>query len=121
MLLNQPGSKRPELRDTLASDGCSAASALFFASACDTCSMDGPALTIVLFAGLADCLGRREVQIDWSGGTAGELREQLCKLHPDAALLFGRSAIAVGEGYCRDEEPVPPGADVAVIPPVSGG
>lgn len=78
-------------------------------------------LTIMLFAGLADRIGHRELQLAWAGGTAAELRQHLCSLYPAAAPLLLRSAIAVGEDYCRDDEAVPSGADVAVIPPVSGG
>ncbi len=75
----------------------------------------------MLFAGVAECVGQREVHLAWPGGTAAELRGQLQARYPAAALLLDRSAIAVGERYCRDEDRVPPEADVAVIPPVSGG
>ena len=83
--------------------------------------MDGRPLTIMLFAGVAECVGQRKVELAWQGGTAAELRGQLRDRYPAAASLFDRSAIAVGERYCRDEDQVPPEADVAVIPPVSGG
>ena len=83
--------------------------------------MDRCSISILLFAGLAESVGHREVSLAWPGGTAAELRTQLQQHFPAAAPLLARSAIAVGERYCRDDETVPPDADVAVIPPVSGG
>ena len=78
-------------------------------------------LTIMLFAGVAELAGQRELTLPWAGGSAAELRSHLQQQVPAAAALLARCAVAVGERYCRDEDPVPPGADVAVIPPVSGG
>lgn len=83
--------------------------------------MDHRPISILLFAGLAESVGHREVSLAWPGGTAAELRTQLQQHFPAAAPLLARSGIAVGERYCRDDETVPPDADVAVIPPVSGG
>lgn len=83
--------------------------------------MNASHLTIMLFAGVAELAGQRELTLPWSGGTAAELRSHLQQQLPAAAGLLARCAVAVGERYCRDEEPVTPGADVAVIPPVSGG
>ena len=83
--------------------------------------MNATHLTIMLFAGVAELAGQRELSLAWAGGTAADLRSHLQQHLPAAASLLSRCAIAVGERYCLDEEPVLPGADVAVIPPVSGG
>ena len=40
---------------------------------------------------------------------------------PAIAPLLARSAVAIGDGYVTDDSRVPCGADVAIIPPVSGG
>lgn len=81
---------------------------------------DAP-LTVMLFAGLAEQVGQREVTLAWAGGTAADLLAALEQQHPQAAALLARSAVAVGERYCRGDDLVAAGGDVAVIPPVSGG
>jgi molybdopterin converting factor small subunit len=79
------------------------------------------AIRISLFAGMADVIGSRSVELAWEGGTAAALRSRLAAEFPPIAPLLARSAVAIGDAYVTDEVPVPPGADVAIIPPVSGG
>ncbi len=50
-----------------------------------------------------------------------ELREQLAEQYPNLKPLLERSLIAVDEQYAGDDTMIAAGADVAVIPPVSGG
>ena len=50
-----------------------------------------------------------------------DLRAALAAAEPRIAPLLARSAVAIGNVYARDEADVPPRADVAIIPPVSGG
>jgi len=78
-------------------------------------------LTVMLFAGVAEQVGQREVTLAWSGGTAADLLTVLEQQYPQAAALLARSAVAVGERYCCGDDLVVAGSDVAVIPPVSGG
>jgi molybdopterin converting factor small subunit len=78
-------------------------------------------LRISLFAGMADAIGRRSVELAWTGGTAAMLRSRLAAEFPPLAPLLARSAVAIGAGYVTDDSQVPCGADVAIIPPVSGG
>lgn len=84
-------------------------------------SIAADTVRISLFAGMADALGRRSVELAWEGGTASALRSRLAAEFPSIAPLLARSAVAIGDGYVIDEAPVPCGADVAIIPPVSGG
>jgi molybdopterin converting factor small subunit len=49
------------------------------------------------------------------------LRSRLAAEFPPIAPLLARSAVAIGAGYVTDDSQVPCGADVAIIPPVSGG
>ena len=42
-------------------------------------------------------------------------------IRPAVAGLLDRSAVAIGGRYADDDVPVPVGADVAILPPVSGG
>ena len=80
----------------------------------------GP-LRVSLFAGMAAAIGRRSLQLDWEGGTAAALRSRLADEFPALAPLLARSAVAIGDAYVTDHAVVPHGADVAIIPPVSGG
>ena len=77
-------------------------------------------MRVLLFAGLAESCGGRSLEIPVGPPrTAGELRaaaEQLCP-----ALRGQRFRIAVDTRYVRDEDPVPAHAEVAFLPPVSGG
>ena len=80
----------------------------------------GP-LRVALFAGLAERAGSRRIELAWPGGSVADLRGALAAACPAAADLLARSAIAVGDRLAADTDPVPPGADVAILPPVSGG
>jgi molybdopterin converting factor small subunit len=81
----------------------------------------GGTLRIGLFAGMAEAAGSRELTICWSGGTAATLRRRLAEELPALGPLVARSAVAIGSRYVTDDTDVPPGVDVAIIPPVSGG
>jgi molybdopterin converting factor small subunit len=77
---------------------------------------------VALFAGMAEAAGRREVELEWPGGTVADLRAALGRRWPALTALLARSAVAVGARYATDDVVVAPGAaEVAVIPPVSGG
>jgi len=76
---------------------------------------------VTLFAGMAEAAGRRTVEIAWRGGTVAELRRSLAAACPELGPLLARSAVARGDRYAADSEPIAAGDDVAVIPPVSGG
>lgn len=78
-------------------------------------------LRVAIYAGMAELVGGHAVDLRWSGGTVADLRGALADAHPRIAPLLARSAVAVGNIYARDEAEVPPAADVAIIPPVSGG
>ena len=51
----------------------------------------------------------------------GELRGALAARHPALARVLPRCRLAVNQEFAEDGDPVPDGAEVAVIPPVSGG
>ena len=77
---------------------------------------------VALFAGMAEAAGCRAVDLEWSGGTVADLKAALGRRWPALAELLARSAVAVGGRYAGDALGIPAGAaDVAVIPPVSGG
>lgn len=78
-------------------------------------------LRVAVFAGMAELVGGRHVEIPWTGGTVADARRLLAARHPVVKPLLDRSAVAVGSRYVRDDVPLAVGDDVAIIPPVSGG
>lgn len=80
-----------------------------------------PLLRVALFAGLVELAGCRCLQIPWRGGSVADLRRALAEARPAMAPLLARSAVAVDDQYAGDGTRVPVAADVAVLPPVSGG
>jgi molybdopterin converting factor small subunit len=78
-------------------------------------------LTVALFAGLVEATGVRTLELDWPGGTVADLRRSLSAACPALTPLLARSAVAVAGCYAADDTPVAAGADVAILPPVSGG
>ena len=55
------------------------------------------------------------------GATVGWLRGHLAQTYPALASLLERSALAVNNEYAADATPLSPNAEVALLPPVSGG
>jgi molybdopterin converting factor subunit 1 len=79
-------------------------------------------LTVRLFAIAKERAGRCEITVELPlPGTVGDLRLVLAQQHPSLAALAPRVMIAVGAEYATDEAMINPGANVALIPPVSGG
>jgi molybdopterin synthase catalytic subunit len=79
-------------------------------------------LEVRLFAVLRERLGGNSVSVHAPADcTAGELRELLKQRFPNAGELIARSALAVNAEYADDNQLVPASADLALIPPVSGG
>ena len=74
-----------------------------------------------LFAGMAEAAGRRGLDVAWQGGTVADLRAAVAAACPAVAPLLVRSVFAIDGRYVADTAGVPAGADVSVIPPVSGG
>ncbi len=75
-----------------------------------------------LFARARDLAGAVEVEVEVPpGATVGELRRRLAEARPALAGLLSRSAVAVGGEFAGDEVVLGPGAEIALLPPVSGG
>jgi molybdopterin converting factor subunit 1 len=56
-----------------------------------------------------------------SGATVGELRRRLAAAQPALAGLAERSALAVNDEFAEDSLTLPVDAEIALLPPVSGG
>lgn len=76
-------------------------------------------ITLYYFAGLKEAAGKGSESIEWTSGTAKDVRDYVQKQYPTLDLTAVQ--LAVNEEYVQEEEPVQPGDDVALIPPVSGG
>lgn len=83
--------------------------------------MHHPVIRVSLFAGMAEAAGCRQLDVAWQGGTVADLRAAVARACPAVAPLLARSAIAVEGRYAADAAVISAGAEVAVIPPVSGG
>ena len=79
-------------------------------------------ILVRMFALARQRAGRSEVEVELpEPATVGDLRRVLAEVVPDLAPLLPNVMIAVQAEYADDACAIPPGADVAVIPPVSGG
>jgi molybdopterin converting factor subunit 1 len=79
-------------------------------------------LTVHLFARARDLAGAPAVSVDLPpGATAGDLRRRLAETHPALAPLLGHCALAVDGDFADDSRVLPASAEVALLPPVSGG
>jgi molybdopterin converting factor subunit 1 len=78
-------------------------------------------IRVLLFGAAADLAGTRETDIPARNATLDELWVELAGRYPDLTPMHGNLAFAVNGEYARGEDPVKPGDEVAVLPPVSGG
>ena len=79
-------------------------------------------MNVRLFARLRDLAGRDLIEIDLpAGATVAELRRKLAADWPALGGLLDRCAVAVNEEFAENDLTLPLGAEVAVLPPVSGG
>jgi molybdopterin converting factor subunit 1 len=75
-----------------------------------------------LFARSRDLAGADAVILDLPAGTtAGDLRRRLAEAYPALGGLLERSALAVDNEFAEDSLTLPVDAEVALLPPVSGG
>jgi molybdopterin converting factor subunit 1 len=74
------------------------------------------------FARARDLAGADVLSVNLAdGATVGDLRRRLAAEHPALAGLLARSGLAVNDEFADDTLTLPRGAEVALLPPVSGG
>lgn len=79
-------------------------------------------LRVQLFAVAKQRLGQSEIEVELpAAATIAQLRTALAEQHPALAALLPNVRIALDETYAADTAVVPPTAQLAIIPPVSGG
>jgi len=75
-----------------------------------------------LFAGAREAAGAGEVEQRLAeGATVADLRRALVEATPPLAAMVACSRFAVNGAYATDDTPLPPDAELALSPPVSGG
>jgi sulfur-carrier protein len=67
-----------------------------------------------------DILGGREVELEISGNSVGDLRKTLSSQFPKLDKL-NSLFIAVNQEYAADDKTILGSDEIALIPPVSGG
>jgi molybdopterin converting factor subunit 1 len=79
-------------------------------------------INVKLFAAARELAGSDSVEIDLpAGATIASLREELMERLPRAGEILSRSLFAIDCEYAADDTTVQQHAEVACIPPVSGG
>jgi sulfur-carrier protein len=79
-------------------------------------------VNVKLFAAARELAGGDTLEIDLpAGATVANLRETLMERLPRATDLLARSMFAIECDYASDDQRLQPSAEIACIPPVSGG
>jgi molybdopterin converting factor subunit 1 len=79
-------------------------------------------VSVRLFARARDLAGADAVRVELpDGATVADLRRRLAADYPALAGLLERSALAVDNDFADDSHVLPTNAEVALLPPVSGG
>jgi molybdopterin converting factor subunit 1 len=79
-------------------------------------------VNVKLFARARELAGRDSVVVEIPpGATVAALRDVVAEQVPVLATFVRRCAVAVGGSYAVEADVVTEGAEVALIPPVSGG
>jgi molybdopterin synthase catalytic subunit len=74
------------------------------------------------FARLRDLTGADTLSVELPpAATVGELRRRAAADYPPAAGLIARCAVAVNGDFADDALTLPLDAEIALLPPVSGG
>jgi molybdopterin synthase catalytic subunit len=77
---------------------------------------------LLAFASASDALGTGELELELPGpARVADLRAWLDARYPALAPLWPRLAVAVNGSIARSDDPLSEGAEVALLPPVSGG
>ena len=79
-------------------------------------------MKVLLFARARELIGADAIDIDIeAAATVGELRRTLMRRYPALAGLLEKSAFALDDEFAGDDTTIQPNAEVALLPPVSGG
>jgi molybdopterin converting factor subunit 1 len=77
---------------------------------------------VKLFAVAKQRMGRAEINVDLpEAATVQQLRGAIIEQHPALTDVLAHARLAVNSDYAADTVVVLPSAEIAIIPPVSGG
>jgi molybdopterin converting factor subunit 1 len=77
---------------------------------------------VMFFASARDLMGCDSIEMSLDDcATLGQVKQSIIEQHPVMSELVGRSTFSVDRQYARDEQPLYHGAEIGLIPPVSGG
>jgi len=78
--------------------------------------------TIKLFAGARELAGHEQIEVELPAvATIAQLRAALLAACPALGPLLPHALFAIDSDYATDQSDIPDGAEIACIPPVSGG
>jgi len=78
--------------------------------------------SVLLFARVKELAGTAAVELDLSeGATVADLRKMLGEKHSELTPLLRHCLFAVNDVYAEEALVLPANAEIACIPPVSGG
>ncbi len=81
---------------------------------------------VKLFAVAKQRIGQPEIEVEFpaaapAGFTARQLRGAIVEQYPPLADVLAHARLAVDNEYADDSAVISPAAEIAIIPPVSGG
>ena len=77
---------------------------------------------LLFFATLKERAGRSQAELQLpENATVAGLKAELVRQFPALAPMMGHVLVSVNQNYAFDEDILPPQAEVALFPPVSGG
>lgn len=79
-------------------------------------------VTLRLFARVREQIGADSIMLAVADdGVVADVRHELGRMYPALAGLIERSAFAIHDLFADDSCSIPAGAEIAMLPPVSGG
>ena len=79
-------------------------------------------VSVKMFAAARDAVGQEKVQLEiCQNPTVSELRSALANNFPNLEPLLAQTLFAIDAEYVTDDMVIQKDADIACIPPVSGG
>ncbi len=76
---------------------------------------------VKLFSSFREIVGQKELELDFDGGTAAQLWEQLVTRFPELARVGQSKVVAVNREHSDLDAILRDDDEVAFFPPVSGG
>jgi molybdopterin converting factor subunit 1 len=79
-------------------------------------------IEVKLFAAARQYAGAESVEVELpEGATPADLRQALVARFPEAQGILRHALFAADMDFVKDDDPLPSEAEIACIPPVSGG